>query len=169
MPITKRLRAARGLRKLGCSGSIRGNSWTIAKEAYRNGVRVSLLAAVCHQETGWRNVYGHDPTIPMHEVPVNEQTYRGLKLLERAGHGQQGVGQMQLTSAGLQDEADRYGGCWVNAHNVRTGAEFLAGLIRAYGEREGVRHFNGSGPRAEAYASNVLAIAAGFHKRLTKG
>lgn len=48
----------------------------------------------------------------------------------RGPGGQQGVGPMQLTHWSLQDEADREGGCWVPAPNVRVGCRHLVRLAR---------------------------------------
>ena len=71
---------------------------------------------------------------------------------------------MQLTSAGLQDRADRLGGCWRVGPNIRVGCEHLAGEdqgARPPGRGPGLQRGAGRqvrevGPRARA----CLALTA---------
>ncbi|HEX6461116.1 MAG TPA: hypothetical protein VF032_19525 [Thermoleophilaceae bacterium] len=169
MKITRVIRAARTLRKHGVSAHIRGNSYRLARECFRIGFPVSAACAVATLETNFQNEFGHDPAAPdMHGAPVTRASYR--RMLALAGRGpRQGCGQFQLTSAGLQDRADQLGGCWRNSANVRVGVEFLAQLRQEFGEREGFRHFNGSGPAAEHYADEAMALEQRWHQLLVKG
>ena len=43
--------------------------------------------------------------------------------------------------------------------SMEVGGEILADNIQKYGLREGIRHYNGSGPDAEIYALKVMALA----------
>lgn len=151
------------LRKLGVSHAITGNSLTIVRACKRHGYPVSEAVAVAQQESGFQNVYGHDPTGPdMHGAPVNKRTYGLYRVLRNNGHGQQGVGQYQLTGEAFQESADRAGGCYVNRHNVETAISWLAGMRLLHGPAETFKRYNGS----EAYAVKVTALAAVWHGRL---
>ena len=43
--------------------------------------------------------------------------------------------------------------------NMQVGTQILSEMIKTYGLRGGVSHYNGSGPDAEAYAVKVMALA----------
>lgn len=161
-----------------------------AKIAREHGIRNALIAleeadktdrigpataiAILWQESGGKNVWGHDPTIfiggfdrknnrywtiPRWKGYVNEAGYREYKRQRRAdgSGGRQGVGPLQLTWHTTQDAADRKGGCWKPRINIRTGFEILDAQVKAHGLRDGLRRYNGSGPNAERYAQEVLA------------
>jgi hypothetical protein len=127
----------------------------IIEEARREGVGLALAFAVCEQETGFRNVFGHDPTIFAGAGRVTRRKYRAYKRA-RGTTRMQGVGPMQLTWWATQDLADREGGCWRPRFNIRIGLRQLAQNIRAHGETQGIAAYNGSGPQAQAYARSVL-------------
>lgn len=139
--------------------------WTYL-EARRAGLPLRLACALLDQESGGgHNVFGHDPSIYAGAGAVTEAKYRAYK----AARGQtrmQGVGPCQLTWWSTQDKADYYGGCWKPRFNMRVGFELLAGNIRRYGLRDGIRAYNGSGPAAEHYATSVLNRAALWDRRL---
>jgi soluble lytic murein transglycosylase-like protein len=42
---------------------------------------------------------------------------------------------------------------------MSVGTDILAGMVKTWGLKAGVSHYNGSGPDAEAYALKVLALA----------
>jgi len=144
----------------------------IAQAARRNGVPLALACAVVEKETGFRNVYGHDPVRnPIKSPPggllaVTRDNYREYLAHRRRGLGNQGVGPMQLTSPGLQDRADALGGCWRVGPNITVGLEFLAGNIRRLGLRAGVVAYNGSGAAAQRYGADVLVRAQRWETRL---
>jgi hypothetical protein len=144
----------------------------VVREARRARLPVALACAVLEQETGFRNVFGHDAVRnPVKSPPgallaVTEDNYRRYLHHRRAGLGNQGVGPMQLTSAFLQDRADQLGGCWRPGPNIRVGLEFLAGNIRRLGLRGGVVAYNGSGPAAQRYGDAVLGRARVWDGRL---
>jgi hypothetical protein len=151
------------------SAAIRAHGGRYAKElvreAQRSRVPLALACAIVEKETGFQNVYGHDPVRnPVKSPPggllaVTHANYRDYLGHRRGGLGNQGVGPMQLTSPGLQDRADVLGGCWLPGPNIRVGLEFLAGNIKRLGLRPGVVAYNGSGPAAQRYAADVLARA----------
>ena len=43
--------------------------------------------------------------------------------------------------------------------SMEVGSQILAENVREYGLRAGIRHYNGSGPDAEIYATKVMALA----------
>jgi hypothetical protein len=143
-------------------------SLRIVQEAQRAKVPISLAFAICEQETGFRNVFGHDPTIFVGAGEVTKKKYLAYKA-QRGHTRMQGVGPMQLTWWATQDRADQYGGCWKPAYNIRVGLEQLAANVRQHGERAGITAYNGAGPAAQAYATSALNRKAKWHRILTKG
>lgn len=138
----------------------------IVREARREGVRLSLAFALVEQESGFTNVFGHDPTIFAGAGKVTRANYAEYK--RRRGHSlMQGVGPCQLTWWETQDLADREGGCWNPTANIRVGLRTLAQNIRAHGQHAGIARYNGSGEAAEAYARSVEARQEKWHRVLT--
>jgi hypothetical protein len=144
----------------------------IVKAARHTGLKISLGCAVLQHESLFKNVYGHDGVRnPIKSPPggvkrvtrANYLIYRGyLKL----GMGAQGVGYGQLTYPGFQQQADALGGCWKAGPNIIVSFTGLANNIRAHGEHDGVKAYNGNGPAAEKYAHDVLALSAHWHDLL---
>ena len=136
----------------------------------RAGIPISLGCALVEQESGFRNVFGHDlvrrPQI--RGGKVTRARYARYKLLRRTGFGMQGVGLTQLTWFAFQDEADRLGGCWKPTYQLRVGFRILAALIFEHGQSEGIARFNGSGDAADRYSHSVRAKQSRWHDRLTK-
>jgi hypothetical protein len=162
----KDVRLARKVKKYGMH-----HPYRLVREARRAGITVPLACALVEQETGsCRNVYGHDPVA--NRAPkggkVTRHNYKNVYLPDRRrGLGMQGVGPLQLTWYATQDRADQLGGCWKVSVNLRVGFATLASLIKAYGYRNGIKRYNGSGPAADAYAASVIARHKKWHKRLT--
>jgi len=144
------------------------NSLRALQEARKLGIGPALALAMIEQESGGRNVFGHDPTIFSGAGYVTKNKYLAYRAARRRSGNRlmQGVGPMQLTWWETQDRADALGGCWRSRINIRTGFITLAALIHAHGEREGIARYNGSGPRAQEYARSVLAKRARWRKRL---
>jgi hypothetical protein len=149
-----------------------GGRWedAIVREARRSGVPVSLVCAVIEQESGFRNVFGHDRVPnPVKSPPgglleVTEGRYRDYLRHRKLGHGNQGVGPMQLTWPGFQDRADDLGGCWRPEANIRVGAGVLADNVRKLGHERGVQKYNGA--PGNAYATSVLKLERTWRARL---
>lgn len=144
-------------------------SLRIILEARRAGIPISLGFAIVQQESDFTNVFGGDPTIYAGAGKVTKAKYLRYKLGRGpAGRGgMQGVGPCQLTWWEYQDAADRLGGCWVAANNIRVGFTTLATLIRDHGEHDGIAAFNGAGPAAQRYARQVKAKQDHWHEVLT--
>ncbi|MGZ6709504.1 MAG: peptidoglycan DD-metalloendopeptidase family protein [Solirubrobacteraceae bacterium] len=142
----------------------------IIAEARRSNVPVSLVCAVMEDESSFTNVFGHDgvanPIKSVHGRPnlvVTEALYKSYLQHRNRGEGCQGVGPMQLTSAFLQDRADKLGGCFKPGPNIRVGVEYLASLIAKFGGvHGGLKAYNGS----SAYADHVMDRARVWHDRL---
>lgn len=134
-------------------------AWTAAK---REGLPYEEACAILiHESSGGQNVFGHDPTIWVGAGTVTKAKYLAYRKDRDASGRLQGVGSCQLTSRSLQDEADALGGCWVPANNCMVGFHFFAGLKKSWGSTwSAAYHYNGSGPRAEAYANTFVAIVA---------
>lgn len=149
-------------RKYGMQNSLR-TLW----EARKLGIGPSVAIAVLEQESGGKNIFGHDPTIFVGAGKVTKSKYLAYRRLR--GHSlMQGVGPMQLTWWEYQDEADRLGGCWKTKYNIRVGLMLLARLIDVYGERKGLAVYNGGATNPNyQYADQVLARKRKWHQRFT--
>lgn len=133
--------------------------------ALEHGVPLNVACAVLMQESGGgANEFGHDPTIFVGAGAVTRAKYMAYRVARNRLGECQGVGPMQLTSKGLQDEADVYGGCWLPRVNIAVGMHYLGELIGKHPDdlAAGVASYNGSGTAAQRYALHVLAIAAHF-------
>lgn len=137
------------------------------------GLDLAAAAVVLLKESGGgNNVWGSDHVViaPGTYTPgavVTKPSYLAYKQAVLAGRaGRQGVGPMQLTWGGYQDQADALGGCWDWRSNVTVGFRALAGLIENNGLRSGFRHWNGAGPAAEKYADDAVARYLVWRTRL---
>jgi hypothetical protein len=143
-------------------------AWTLVKVAVEEGVQISLAFAICEQETGFRNVFGHDPTIFAGAGKVTKAKYLAYK--QQRGPtgrgGMQGVGPMQLTYYSFQDDADKLGGCWKVEPNIRVALRLLKSNIRQHGRHTGIARYNGTGAAAERYARSVEALQQKWHRVL---
>lgn len=149
-------------------------SLRIVREARRAKLPISLGFALVEQESGFSNVFGHDPTIFCGHGQVTEKKYRAYlaKRGRRGEGGMQGVGPCQLTFWTKQDRADKLGGCWRPQFNMRVAFEDLASLIREHGEFKALGIYNaGAGGFAKGlghdYARSVQRRQAKWHGRLT--
>jgi hypothetical protein len=136
--------------------------WRTLRAARKANVYPWIACTILELESaGGHNVFGHDPTwsIPTAWKGSRVTAARYAYYRSRRGaYGLQGVGPCQLTSASLQDAADRRGGCWRVVPNMVVGFRFVHGLIAQYGSVQlGFQHYNGSGPAAEAYGRHALA------------
>jgi uncharacterized protein YcbK (DUF882 family) len=158
------------------AGGIKAPEMAIA-EARNAGLDLAYACALLEKESGGgANVFGHDRDangryiFPARDgaVAVTEELYREYKRRRVASGNRlmQGAGPAQLTWWEFQDEADREGGCWKPAVNMRVGFRRLASLMRQHGEADGARRYNGSGPAAEAYSADLRAKARAWKARL---
>ncbi len=147
----------------------------IVREAHKNHLPVELVCAVIDVESHFRNVYGHDNVSnPIKSPPnglltVTPENYREYLRHRKMRQGAQGVGPMQLTDPGLQDQADKAGGCWKPSANIKVGCAYLAKNEAAFGRDRGIRAYNdGSGTReaSKPYLAKVLKAEALWRQRL---
>jgi hypothetical protein len=128
--------------------------------------------AMLENESGGRNVFGADPggsALPRgwFDTEVTHAKYLVYKFRrDRLGLTPNGVGPCQLTSVGLQKEAEQLGGCWKPLHNMQVGFHFLHGLILEHGVFGGFESYNGSGAAAVSYAERAMSRAAVWEGRL---
>jgi peptidoglycan hydrolase-like protein with peptidoglycan-binding domain len=143
------------------------NPRMVLAEAKRAGLRLDYACAMLMKESnGGQNVFGHDVSIFSGAGPVTRAKYLEYKRQRMATGKMQGVGPAQLTWYTLQDRADAQGGCWKPRINMRVGFKHLADNIRANGEADGARAYNGSGPAAVKYSQDLLAKAARWREVL---
>jgi hypothetical protein len=165
MGIVRDIALARTAKKHGAKYSLR-----IIQQARKSGIPISLGFAVIEQESGFRNVFGHDNTRSIPEswkgTEVTREKYKFYKQ-NRSAKGMQGVGPAQLTWWAFQDEADSRGGAWIPKHNISLAFDHLAALIKRNGTHDGLASYNGTGPAAEKYANQVEARAEKWHNWLT--
>lgn len=153
----------------------RANNWgaqyslRIVIEARRAEIPASLAFALIETESGFRNVFGHDPTIFAGAGQVTRAKYEAYlaKRGPRGEGGMQGIGPAQLTWWTYQDEADRLGGCWKTQFSIRVGLSLLGSLTRRHGLVAGVAAYNGSGHAAVDYSRLVRARASIWAGRLS--
>ncbi len=138
--------------------------WTWRQAAVEH-LGLPLACAFLITETGGgAMIYGHDkdklgPCPGYGWGTVTKTNYAQFKHLRQQSGRSNGVGGMQLTSPGLQDEADKLGGCWRIRFNYAVGFHYAVGLIREHGLLRGLVAYNGSGPQAEQYGKQLLALA----------
>ncbi len=129
-----------------------------------------VAAALEMVESGGRNIYGHDFDSHGNKTPgwgwglVTKANYAAFLEARNATGVSNGVGPCQLTSPGLQDQADQAGGCWLPTHNLAVGFHLMHGLIDQYGLQDGVAAYNGGPggrhlPQCQAYATHLIALA----------
>lgn len=147
-------------------------SLRIVLEARRADIPVSLGFAVVEQESGFQNVFGHDPTIFVGAGKVTKAKYRDYKAMRGTpGKRMQGVGPCQLTYWTFQDRADALGGCWVARHNIRVAFQHLGDLLRQYGSMSKALAVYNAGnwksAQGRRYAEQVLKRQRRWHDVLT--
>ena len=146
----------------------------IVAEAKRAGLPLALACALVEQESGFRNVFGHDAVA--NPAPkggaVTRQSYQRYRAHRDRGLGAQGVGLTQLTFPPFQDRADDLGGCWKVSNQLRVGYQVLAGNIAANGVRGGLAAYNAGSPTSPAglaYAEQVLDRRRRWRQVLAQG
>jgi hypothetical protein len=126
---------------------------------------LSYALALVEKESAFANVFGHDPVRnPIKGGRVTRARYLAYKAYRRAGYGMQGVGPVQLTWYGFQDEADRIGGCHKPYPSLCVGFSNLRAKINQLGKEKGAAAYNGTGEAASAYGRDWLARQEKWHK-----
>jgi hypothetical protein len=136
-----------------------------------SGLPLSYGLALVEMESGFKNVFGHDPTrsIPSrwYGTRVTLAKYVYYRARRRLGYGMQGVGPVQLTWYEFQDQADRIGGCRKPYPNMVTGFRILRSHINRLGKEKGAAAYNGTGDAAEDYGRRWVRRQAAWHARVT--
>jgi prophage tail gpP-like protein len=167
------------------------NSFASAAQEFHDGwdygLFLTVLLAICHKESGFRNVREGNSDIEWYSRPDdNSDTPYGIgkqdlwrrQFANSAGNPlnpfgrEAGVGPMQLTTPDYKVWADGYGGRqdeyeggrWAPQANIRAGARAFASKLSGLDPHKaeniwiGVVRYNGSGPAAEAYMRDVKRI-----------
>jgi len=146
-------------------------SLRIVLEARRADIPISLAFALIEQESGFSNVFGHDPTIFQGAGKVTKAKYLDYKRARGTpGRRMQGVGPAQLTWWEFQDRADRLGGAWVARRNIRVAFEHLGGLLKHHSTRDALAIYNAGNARSrqgQNYAASVMRRQRKWHEVLT--
>lgn len=157
------------LKKLLPANADDGMATHILNACNKTGLPLSYALALIEKESGFRNIFGHDPTT---SIP---NSWKGSKVtrlkymfykLRRGRRGLQGVGPAQLTYNLFQDQADRLGGCWKPEPNMVVAFELLHSLTTHFGKLQGAVRYNGSGPAAEAYGRSFVQRQLWWHSKL---
>lgn len=160
---------ARYVRVLTQHGCRKGLARVIVSVCRQTGAPLSLAAALINHESGFRKVWGHDPPPNGGQQggTVTRSSYLAYK--RRRGPtgrgGMQGCAESQLTYFSFQDEADRLGGCYRARPNVLVGVAHAWTLVKRYGWHAGLRAYNGTGPAAEHYATQLKDEVDMWHRR----
>jgi hypothetical protein len=152
------------LRKLGVVNPV----WTYRAAEVEKLELAVLVAVIFMESAGGDNVFGHDPTVAVGWGAVTQPKYEAYLHLRQVTGECQGVGPCQLTSKGLQDEADAAGGCWRPEHNLAIGARFVAGLLADHSGDllAALTAYNGSGTLAERYGARAVALVDHYRAAL---
>lgn len=149
-----------------------GNNLRIVLEARRAGLPISLAFALVEQESGFRNVFGHDAGADPRLKGKKVTPARVQQLLRGLGrYSSNGVGLTQLTWPGFIREAEHLGGAHRPANQLRVGFNLLAGHLRTYGDtRRALAAYNAGISTSAAglrYAEQVLARRRKWHDLLS--
>lgn len=162
----------------------------IIRSCVKYDLPLSAGFALVEKETGFRNVWGHDPMTKFQGFhdglkyaggidgvegkEVTKARYQKY-LKEREKYGYQGVGPLQLTWGPTQDVADKRGGAWNPAANIDVGIETLARNLKTNlkrGMNEDVamqlaaQAYNGSGEKAVKYGKDFMVLYDKWYNRL---
>lgn len=169
LSLARDLQLARRAKKAGANYSLR-----IIREARRSRIPISLAFALVEQESGGRNIFGHDRgSLP--ELRGKRVTKRRVKRLlsSLTEYASNGVGLTQLTYPPFIRQADALGGAHIPKYQLRVGFGQIRDKLMNYGsERKALAVYNAgsaSSPAGLEYARQVLAKQKRWHKVLTNG
>lgn len=146
------------------------SSLRIVYEARKAGIPISLAFALVQQESGFRNVFGHDSGGPFKGEPVTHEKVKALLNHVAAGGVSNGVGLTQLTWPGYIKEAEHLGGAHIPKNQLRVGFNALARNIHAHGEVGGLATYNAGDPHNRKgifYARQVEEKQSYWHRVLS--
>ena len=137
----------------------------MVEEAKAAKIDMALAAALCQQESGFKNIFGCDWGAGVAFCHLDVTKDRAQQL--RAGGKANGVGWTQLTSFGYVDAANKEGGVWDVRNQCRVGFRVLRGHMDKLGERTGIGAYNGGeGNPQLGYADSVLGLKKVWEKRI---
>ena len=142
----------------------------VVEEAERARLPLHMAVAMLEKETDipQRNIFGcdHGPGRAFcHEnvTAVRVAALRGSGLAN-------GVGWTQITFPAFVEEADRLGGAHKPRFQMRVGFKVLKDNVDRQGSaQQGFRAYNGTGPDAEKYGREAIAIAKRWKRVLDQG
>src|SRR5689334_13735474 len=108
-----------------------GARWalTIIRAARKAKLPLAVAFALVEQESGFRNIFGHDPGAPFPGEYVTAARAQALLDHVHRGGVSNGVGLTQLTWVGYLDQAAALGGLHKPGNQCVVGFRALAGLI----------------------------------------
>jgi hypothetical protein len=115
-----------------------------------SGLPLSYGLALVEMESGFRNIFGHDPT---RSIPARWYGTRVTVLKYRYYE--------------FQDQADRIGGCHRPYPNLVVGFRILRSHINRLGKEKGAAAYNGTGDAAEDYGRRWVRRQQVWHERVT--
>jgi hypothetical protein len=141
----------------------------VVEEAERARLPLRFALAMLEKETGipQRNVFGcdHGPGQAFCHENVTATRVAALRRSRLAN----GVGWTQITFPPFVEEADRLGGAHKPRFQMRVGFKVLKENIDREGSaQQGFRAYNGTGPTAEKYGRQAIAIAERWQRTLNQ-
>lgn len=138
------------------------------------GVELAVVCTSLDMESyGGRNEWGGDPggdALPWEwfESPVTYPKWVAYWARVKRGYRVNGCGSMQLTDKGLQEAAQKLGGCWKQLPNRQVGAVFMRQLLKETGGdvRLAYQHYNGAGSAAILYGEHAYSLYTVWHQEL---
>lgn len=129
--------------------------------AARAGLGLAPAFALIEQESGGKNIYGHDAggvfSVKGKDIVVTEKNFKEFRKRVTAGETSNGCGPVQLTYPGFFVDAEKQGlRLWSPLDNCLYGFRLLAGYRKAYGSwlLAGVAYNSGPGTAAKGTATS---------------
>lgn len=134
------------------------------QEARKAGVPLSWAFALVEQESGFRNIFGHDSGSIFKGMQVTKGRVTELLRFSAGGGNSNGVGLTQLTFPPLIRQANNAGGAHRPRFQLRVGLRFLNEVTGRDYDRLAWK-YNGD----PAYQVRIKAKQKRWHDILTKG
>lgn len=142
------------------------NAAAIVTAATTVGVPLWIAAAFVEQESGGKNVFGHDAGGAYSGGgTVTQAKYNDFLRMVRAGHTSNGVGPLQITYPGyFTPRTAEVANLWQPEANIVFGLRIIKGYLAGKTDdttinRAGQRYNSGSPTGAPSYGASVLAKA----------
>lgn len=138
------------------------SSLRIIWEARRANLPISWAFALCDQETGFRNVFGHDRGSILAGQPVTKAGVKTLLAHIADGGTSNGVGFTQLTYPPFIRQAEHLGGAHRVKNQLRVGFQVFAQHIDHGRATDAAWHYNGD----PSYQGLIAAKQKHWHQIL---